>query len=567
MLTRMQSKMKPPVGVPIHPSHPLARGLAGCWLLNEGAGSTAHDASGHHHDGVFSGNSAWSRGPLGCTVEFDGADDWITMGDCLDPGTEDITLLALVNYTVTQQPNGNHYGGIAGKGYLDGSSKGYGLYVDANNRIAWQIRSLSSVSGVASNSALNDGAWHLAIGICDRDSSSGTRLYIDAVPQNATGNPTALDGIDIDGAAALAIGSRQADAGTWYWDFSGRVAMVCVWKRILVEAEIRRLQQNPFEMFARRRSISTIASGVGSIVSCTGASAATTSLSATMRVARNVTGVTAATTSVNGSLGETNIISLSGTVYGFSTLHAALSVSSAESPVHTASQTDRAWLSEALLNGATHTAFLLGTALAQGWFWTRRTGCTAVYRGACLAQVDLARILYVGEPDAQDIPLPACLSHVPGSTYCYLIRRFDSCGRQEATWQAATVLRIASDGQRAPSRPNPVHGLTSKPAGPANMQLLWFYCPLDQEIAPGQFRVYRSGVTGTGDLSTPIAVVRYDGRRFYGLQCAGPTDDADTFVVRAANAAGTEGESSTAVIRRVESPALEPPVILTAASF
>ena len=27
--------------------------------------------------------------------------------------------------------------------------------------------------------------------------------------------------------------------GAWFWDFAGSVAMVCVWKRVLADAEIR----------------------------------------------------------------------------------------------------------------------------------------------------------------------------------------------------------------------------------------------------------------------------------------------------------------------------------------
>ena len=159
--------MEPAVCASIPPVHPLAQRLAGCWLLNEGAGAMAHDTSGHRHSGTFSGAPTWSQGPFGRAVEFDGDDDWIAIGDCLDLGTDDITVLALVRYNAASQPDvwsESHYGAIAGRGYLS-ASKGYGLLVDPSNRIGWQVRNGASAFTVASDAALNDGLWHLAIGV------------------------------------------------------------------------------------------------------------------------------------------------------------------------------------------------------------------------------------------------------------------------------------------------------------------------------------------------------------------------------------------------------------------
>jgi len=569
MLTKMQSRIEPPVCASVNPAHPLARGLVGCWLLNEGAGGTAHDVSGHHRDGVFSGDPMWSEGSFGRAVQLDGVDDWITMGDCLDLGTDDITVLALVNYSAANQPDvwaSSHHGAIVGKGYLSGG-KGYGLLVDPTNRIGWQVRNLSSFFGIGSNTALNDGSWHLAVGVCDRDDSAGVRLYIDGVQQSVTADATAFDGIDLNGSSAFAIGSRQDEAGGWYWDFLGSVAMVCVWKRVLSEAEIRKLYQNPFAMFAPRRCSAVFSASAGGVVQCTGSITAISSASATMRIARTVTGTTAGVASVAGNLSQAGITRLSGTVNGRSVLLAVLKVTGPEVPSSPVPQGQMTWRSEALLNGATRTAFMLGTSLTQGWFWVRRPGCTAVYRGPSLTQVDLSRILYVAEPDAREITLPAYLSHPPGSAHCYLVRRFNGCGGQEKTIAAAAMLRVAPDGQRAPSRPNAVHGLWSRHTDAAGVRLVWFYCPLDQEVAAGQFNLYGSDATGELDFENPIAVVRYDGRRFYGWDGSTLANGENRFLVRAVSTSGTEGTPSTSVLRHVATAPPAPPVILAATSF
>jgi hypothetical protein len=278
-------------------------------------------------------------------------------------------------------------------------------------------------------------------------------------------------------------------------------------------------------------------------------------------------GATAAIATVEGTVEETNLISLVGIVAGRSAVRADLHVTAPQTLPSIATPTDRTWLSGALLNGVSHTAIMLGTTLTQGWFWVRRSGCTAVYRGSGLTQVDLGRILYAGEPDARQIPLPVYLSHPAGSAHCYLARRFNSSGHQEATWAAAAVLRIASDGQRAPDRPNAVHGLHSELTNSANVRLIWFYCPLDQERAPGQFNVYRSDATGRVDFSDPVAVVRYNGQRFYHQDCTGLADGENPFVVRAADSDGVEGKPSSTVARRIEASSVEPPVVLAVAPF
>lgn len=543
MLTKTQSKFKPAVSAAVNPAHPLARGLAGCWLLNEGAGTVARDIAGLRRDGSLSGSPVWSRGSFGAAIDFDGNDDWITMGDCLDLGTDDVSILAIVRYSAAAQPDqwsGQAIGAIAGKGYLDGDSKGYGLFVGAGNQVHWQIRNQGTDFSAVSDTSLNDGQWHLVVGVCDRDDSTGMRLYIDGVCQSSTANATSLDGVDLSGSRAFAIGSRQDEStGTWYWDFLGSVAMVCVWKRVLTETEIRRLQHSPFEL-ASSQCPSARLRPPASVVSCSGSIHATTSASATARVVRSFAGAIHASTSLRGVLSVPGVVSLSGTTRGTSAMRGSLSCVAELSPFQGMPRTQRVWQREALFNGATGNAFKLGTTLTQGWFWMRRNGCTAVYRGRRLSRVDLSRILYVAEPRAAEISLPAYLPHPPGSTHCYLVRRFDGCGRQDETMAAAAVFRVSSDGRSTVLRPNAVFGLAGRQTNTTAVQWTWLYCPLDQETAPGQFNLYRADGSFVG-------TVRYQERRFYSFD---GVDLAD-LVVRSADVAGIEGKPFASSIHPV----------------
>lgn len=76
----MSGIFKPPFGTPLNKSHPLARGLVGSWLMNEGAGLTANDSSGNNYTGDFVSAVSWIPGPTGNVLDFAGNEDYINCG-------------------------------------------------------------------------------------------------------------------------------------------------------------------------------------------------------------------------------------------------------------------------------------------------------------------------------------------------------------------------------------------------------------------------------------------------------------------------------------------------------
>jgi hypothetical protein len=540
MMTSVPSKIKPPIAAGPNPAHPLADHLAACWLLNEGAGLAVHDLSGHRYDGSFSGGPSWQPGPFGHVIEFDGNDDWISMGDCLDLGTDDVTVLAMLRYSAANQPDewaGDHFAAIAGKGYLDNTAAGYGLCL-SNNRIIWQVRNLDTVFEVSSDEVLNDGRWHTVVGVCDRDSSTGVRLYVDGMRQSAMADPTGINGVSISGSCAFAIGSRQNEySGTWWADFVGQVAAVIVWKRVLAETQIVELQRDPFALFARRRTAACLAIPMGTVIDLAGVAHGTSSASAALQAIRGLSGVCAASTSLAGVLRRAGPRRL---------------------------QDERPWRREALFNGVTSTAFQLGTTLTQGWFWVRRSGGAAVYRGESIAQADAGRILHVAGPESAEVSLPAHLSPGAGSTGCYLVRRLDGSGRQEQTTAAAVTVRIGPDGQLAQPAPNAVASLKGDNRGGRRLRLTWFYSPLDQETAPQEFNLYWDGGTGQVDLEHPIATIPYQGRRFYQYETESLDDGWHMFVLRPRGADQADSLSPATIVCPVTTLSPEAATILSA---
>jgi hypothetical protein len=194
---------------------------------------------------------------------------------------------------------------------------------------------------------------------------------------------------------------------------------------------------------------------------------------------------------------------------------------------------DASWRKEALLNGMTDVAVKLGTVLTQGWFWTRRAGCSAVYRGADMADAQAGALVCVAPVDAKQIALPTYLSHEAGATCCYIVRRFNSCGQQDRTTGAAVVVRTGPDGRLAPPAPNALFHLKAGQIAGNRVECTWFYCPLDQEAAPHVFNIYWDSGTGDVDFVNPIAVLPYEGRKFYRYQSEPLEDGRYIFAVRA----------------------------------
>ena len=97
--------LKPPRAIQIDWSHPLARGLTGCWLLTEGTGDTVADMGPHRqHGSSHGGPLLWKPGEHGHCLESDGTDK------CLDCGTgkfgwdltNELSIVAYFNHGANQ---------------------------------------------------------------------------------------------------------------------------------------------------------------------------------------------------------------------------------------------------------------------------------------------------------------------------------------------------------------------------------------------------------------------------------------------------------------------------------
>ncbi len=201
------------------------------------------------------------------------------------------------------------------------------------------------------------------------------------------------------------------------------------------------------------------------------------------------------------------------------------------------------WLKDALFAGMTARAFKLGTVLTLGWFWSRVAGCSALYRGSSMETIDFGNILAVAKIDADVISPPSYVQHNSGTNYFYVIRRSNNCGDQERTLAAAVKVSIDANGDLAEPQPNNVCEIRPRQVDGNKIQLIWYYCPIEQQSVPAYFKVYYDAGTGQIDYENPIATIRYAGQRFYSYQSGSLEANKYQFCIRAEDAIGTEDGS------------------------
>lgn len=517
----MTAIIKSPFGAVLRRGHPLARGLVGCWLFNEGNGNMVSDLSGNGLTADLSNNITWQAGRQGHWLHLNGTTDFIN-ANANPIGTSACTIVAWIwpegwGENVT-------YGGLIatnGKVYFGVRDSGDRLYFSGDGG---STQAVSTDSSIALNTFQCVAAARTATGV--------TNFYVNGL---TSGTANQASGTPQAPSLNLAFGARPDNNA---YAFDGKFSQILVYTRVLAAAEIAWLHREPFCMIGPRPLAPLLAApSGGTIHSISGTITGQSVVSGTAKILRSVSGSISATSSIGGTA----------TVEAFS-----------------ATAAPQPWFREALLNGMTDTAFKLGTVITRGWFWVRRSGCSAVYRGTNGAAVDFGNILGVAEPDMKQISLPAWLSHDPDCSYCYVVRRFNSCGYQEKTAAATVAVKIGPDGRLAKPGPNGTVGLKGEQTNGDELRLVWFYCPLDQKAGPTVFNVYFDGGSGQVDLENPVAVVRYEGRKFYCYHSDALGDGRYLFMVKVAGETDVEDIALLPLSRQVKTQSPKPVTILAA---
>ena len=489
--------MKPPISARLTPGHPLARSVVGCWPLREGSGLRVFDLSCYRNAGTLYGGVTWQPGKLGICLGFDEADDYISIPSSSGLDLPDDSWSIWLWYYLSDNSGTLYQYILSHGGWL--ATPSINLFICESGQAGladkWKVGLVdddgTQVEVVGDTAIGADSKWHL-LGV-QRDKAAGQiQLWLDTVKDGFAAD---TDFAAVDRSDALEIGRRSdGNAGRYY---GGLILYALKCERALAKSEIVRLYREPFCMFEP-------------VISC-------------------------------GLL--TPEITLSGKIDAATTLSGILALRCHGEWFKGLLEIEAKWLIGALFGGMTANAFKLGTVLSLGWFWMRRSGCSALYRGPSMSQIDFANVLAVAAQDAGSISPPVYVPHDGGSTYFYVIRRFNNCGYQERTLAAAVKVSMDAEGGLVEPQPNNVFASRARQVDSNKVRLTWYYCPLEQESEPACFKVYYDSGTGQIDYENAITTVNYEGRKFYSYQSNALDAARYLFAIRTEDAAGIENGS------------------------
>ena len=233
--TNNLSRIKPPVGAQINWGHPLAKGLIGCWLINEGRGNYINNIVNKPKAKGTLGSTApnWKNGGL----EFTGS-QWIDLGNTnLVVGLKAVSSACLFNCTDMSLGTCDivrHDGTYTPFQLVPGSNQClWGVWPDGpGNRFTTTFTQNQWVMAVC--------AWATTYNVGDPVMyHNGVQLaQVSTVRQQV--NSIASSG------NAMTIGSTEGHNAEF---FKGNVKLVYYWNRVLSQAEASLLYKSPYCFF------------------------------------------------------------------------------------------------------------------------------------------------------------------------------------------------------------------------------------------------------------------------------------------------------------------------------
>jgi len=217
---------KPWLGQQVDRSHPCAKGLVGCWPMNEGAGNTVADLSGNGNKGEEQGDAVWLPGKFSTCRYFSG-------DDCIDLGT--LPTLTGQDRTIIVWAAADDWSDVVNNCILNFESWGVNCFTYTTgglDYIAW--RTNSDDKRLMSMAGISDGTFHQLVCIVNSIDTIRT-LYLDGISMTlgaAVGYAVLSDNY---------IGTRNLS--DW---FKGKVCNVLCYNRALSATEIALLYREPF---------------------------------------------------------------------------------------------------------------------------------------------------------------------------------------------------------------------------------------------------------------------------------------------------------------------------------
>ena len=211
--------VKPPLGIPIDPSHPLAKGLVGYWPMLENGGVITQDASLNGNTGTIVG-ATWVAGKFGPCLSFDGS-DVVTTGVTFNNPQFTYSFWAKSNVAT----GGPYYA------LFEGAARTRNIGIKEAT-YKWQVWENKLIG----DNAIVAGTWYHVV--YTHNGTTG-KLYIDAIEEDSK-EYSLLSG------GAFGIGAYNPASPAY--NFNGLIDDVMLYNRALSAREIADLYTNPFGM-------------------------------------------------------------------------------------------------------------------------------------------------------------------------------------------------------------------------------------------------------------------------------------------------------------------------------
>jgi hypothetical protein len=235
---RKYGQIKPPLGAQILRGHDLASGLVGCWLFNEGGGTTLTDLSEKSFNGIITGPT-WAAGKLGpaltCTYVT------IPTGFYTTPSSK--TFFMWVKTSV---------GGAAPWLLMyNGTTQELGLQLQSGGQVSFMVW-LGGAKTATSTQSVNDGVWHQVVGVYDAVAQT-VSVYVDGIRSATTAAP-GVTAFEDDYLSFCGVGNGHGIGSS---SFNGQIDNCMIYNRALNPIEILHLYTNPYAFIAPPQPIRT----------------------------------------------------------------------------------------------------------------------------------------------------------------------------------------------------------------------------------------------------------------------------------------------------------------------
>ncbi len=212
----------------------LSTGLVAHWDFDEGAGTTANDASGNGRTGTLMNGPSWTAGRVDGGLTFDGTASYTSAAHT---GAFNAYPLTVAAWMKTNSTTGIR--GIVNK-YVAASANGWNLFLNNGNICAWYLRDQSNYlydggGCTLSSAGYNDNAWHHVVYVVD---AAGGRLYVDG-QQRASLGWTGIAGAPTTAQDVRVAHYPGVSGGAGY--FPGAIDDVRIYDRALSGAEVTTL--------------------------------------------------------------------------------------------------------------------------------------------------------------------------------------------------------------------------------------------------------------------------------------------------------------------------------------